>query len=625
VARTARPGPGTSLGAAWRRVTAWLRRSLWLQASGALLVAYLVILPLSTLAIGQEHRAAADSARVRSESDLQDDLQQLRMELSAEAAAAGAYAVTGDRAFQVDSAAARGRAASAWASVTAEARVSGFVGDLPPVARARGALEAWAAEQAPAGGDTATRPALEAAALEEGQRQQAAFDAAMGGLDARAGAGASRDGAQADALNSLALRGDIFGPLLGNGMMVVLAGILIVATLRPVSRLAGVAAAHAHGARPAVPYTARRSEVGSLARALVRWQQSDLGRLAVFEHSPVGMFTVRPDLQVVDVNPALRAMLGVRTDDQEAVRFGAYVDPDDVEATYELVRVLAAGTRDAMSLEARFVRSDGSAFWGNLTVAVVRRPDAQPSLYVGLIEDISERHERLRRAAAVQRDLLPDAAPELEGYQLAGLCRPGREIGGDFFDWDRQGSALTLTLGDVMGTGMPAALLMAIVRIALRTSAALPTVQEAVRSVAASTERELSRSGAFMKVFHGRLDLATGTLDYVDAGLGLVFVVDERGASRPAGRRALPLGIMEGERYEASSLTLEAGESLVVFSDGLLQTHPQMEGRLERVGELLQGARDAQEMVHRLTSGGGTKADDVTAVVLRRLAGAAGS
>src|SRR5256885_6252178 len=100
---------------------------------------------------------------------------------------------------------------------------------------------------------------------------------------------------------------------------------------------------------------------------------------------------------------------------------------------------------------------------------------------------------------------------------------------------------LTLTLGDVMGKDMPAALLRARVCTALRTGAAQRGAGEAVRSVAASTERDLERAGAFVTLFHAWLDLDSGALGYVDAGHGLLAVVGPRGVRRARGVRCLPL------------------------------------------------------------------------------------
>ena len=97
-----------------------------------------------------------------------------------------------------------------------------------------------------------------------------------------------------------------------------------------------------------------------------------------------------------------------------------------------------------------------------------------------------------------------------------------------------------------------------------------------------------------------------------------MVVLGEDGVRRLPRGRSLPLGILEGQPYEELSATLEPGDTLVVFSDGVLDVHPGLEGRLETVGELLAGTGSAQEMAERLASGPGAVADDVTVVVLRR-------
>src|SRR5256885_15147325 len=149
---------------------------------------------------------------------------------------------------------------------------------------------------------------------------------------------------------------------------------------------------------------------------------------------------------------------------------------------------------------------------------------------------------------------------------------------------------LSLPLGDVMGRDMPAALLMATVCTAMRPSTVQRTAAEAVRTVAASTERDLERAGAFVPLFHACLDLDSGTLAYVDAGHGLLAVVGPHGARRVNGARCLPLGVLAGEPYEESSIALEPGEALVVFSNGVLAVHPELEDGLEAVAGLLAGA-----------------------------------
>src|SRR5262249_48060266 len=128
----------------------------------------------------------------------------------------------------------------------------------------------------------------------------------------------------------------------------------------------------------------------------------------------------------------------------------------------------------------------------------------------------------------------------------------------------------------------------------------------------------LERAGAFVTLFHAWLDLDSGAVGYVDAGHGLVAVVGPRGVRRVPGARCLPLGILAGERYQELAITLEPGEALVVFSEGVLAVHAGREGRREAGGGLRAGAATAGEMAERLVSAPGAAADDVTALVLRR-------
>jgi serine phosphatase RsbU (regulator of sigma subunit) len=248
-----------------------------------------------------------------------------------------------------------------------------------------------------------------------------------------------------------------------------------------------------------------------------------------------------------------------------------------------------------------------------------------PSHYVCMVEDITERKERMAYAAQVQQSLLPDSAPQLEGYELTGRCQPAEEVGGDFFDWYQpKPGTLTLTLADVAGKGMPSAILMAMMRSALRASSWMASVAETVQSVADLTIGDLERAGAFLTLFHARLDLETGLLSYVDAGHGLMLVVGEDRVTKLPGTSSLPLGVLSGQRHRESSLTLRPGDSLVAFSDGVLDVHPELDARDAEMetaaAAVLRGAGSVAAMTERLmTNPQARTEDDVTVVVLRRL------
>lgn len=228
----------------------------------------------------------------------------------------------------------------------------------------------------------------------------------------------------------------------------------------------------------------------------------------------------------------------------------------------------------------------------------------------------------LSRAARVQADLLPDEAPQLAGYELEARCVPAREIGGDFYGWMRTDpQTLTLTLGDVMGKGMPAALLMATARAVLRALSRQNSPERAVNLAARALEDDLARSGSFVTLFHARLDLPSGTLTYVDAGHGHVFVRRASGESGRPSEGGVPLGTVPGYAYREGTLRLEEGDTLVVYSDGLAEARP---GSLLDIGELsgsLSGASGAREMLERLlrlADTGEAISDDLTVLVLHR-------
>jgi PAS domain S-box-containing protein len=606
--------------AGWRRTALRVLRTLWFQATVALLIAYLVILPLGITAAIRQGQAVKADARAHQEERLQAEVQRLRLGVARENAGIRGYVLTADPAFLADYNLGRDQAGSAWTVLAADIKGSGLESELPPLKTAIDAWTGWAAD-ARSQTDASGAPVVSGAALDQGQNLLVGFRAAGDRLDSQAGSRAARDLAESNSAQQFAATGDVLGPIVGNGLLVVLGSILIAVALRPVSRLADVATRLAAGAEVLIPYTRRRSEVGSLARALVRWQNAERSRRAIVEHTPVGMLTLDLDLRVHDPNPALLEMLGYTAEEMSTLSIDSITYPEDRASTREVYAGLAQGESDHAKLEKRYVRKDSSWFWGALTAAAVRGDDGRPANFVGILEDISERKEKLARAARVQRDLLPDRAPVLEGYELAGLCRPTEEVGGDFFDWyqPRPGT-LVLTLGDVMGKGLTGAMLMATMRIALRSSSRLPTVGEAVQLVAESTLRDLEKAEAFTTLFHARLDLETGLLTYVDAGHGLVVVVGEDRSIRLPRGGALPLGVLSGERYIQASVTLNPGDALAVFSDGVLDVHPDLEKDLEGTAtKLLAGAETVQEMAERLaTNPKATITDDVTVVVLRR-------
>lgn len=232
----------------------------------------------------------------------------------------------------------------------------------------------------------------------------------------------------------------------------------------------------------------------------------------------------------------------------------------------------------------------------------------------------------LTRAGRVQSEMLPQTVPRLPGFDLAGRCVPAREVGGDFYDWqETRPGTLTLSLGDVMGKGMPAALLMATVRATLRAASAQNPPGDAVERVRQALDSDLRRTDSFVTVFHAHLDAAQRRVTYVAAGHGCAARIRPGGEAELVDRTGPPLGVTGAPCCRECSFVLGRGEMLVIYSDGLLETTPELATDPAAVGRNLRDASSAAEAVRLLLGdagdggdgGGGAVPDDLTVVALR--------
>jgi serine phosphatase RsbU (regulator of sigma subunit) len=227
----------------------------------------------------------------------------------------------------------------------------------------------------------------------------------------------------------------------------------------------------------------------------------------------------------------------------------------------------------------------------------------------------------LARAAEVQAALLPHEVPRLPGFELAARCVPAHEVGGDFYDWQEiTPGVLTLTVGDVMGKGMPAALLMASTRATIHVVARQNPPAAALELAQQALEPDFEHTGGFVTLFHAQLHVGVKRLLYVDAGHGHVFVRRADGTVEALKRGGRPLGIRSPRRYQEAALTFQEGDALIVYSDGLLEARPETDVDHPVLAAHLRGATSATNMVEQLVEAAaltGPPPDDLTVVVLR--------
>lgn len=175
-----------------------------------------------------------------------------------------------------------------------------------------------------------------------------------------------------------------------------------------------------------------------------------------------------------------------------------------------------------------------------------------------------------------------------------------------------------MTVGDVMGKGLAAAIVGASVRTALRSAMDFADLEDSVDAASRLVEEDLDQLATYVTLFHAKVH-ADGAVDYVDAGHGLALVVRDRGPLERLQSSALPLGIPAPEPRTPDRVLLGPNDALVCVSDGALdalggdRAFPVLEA-------IVRGNATAGGAVSRILSAAraGVPIDDVTAVIVRR-------
>ena len=235
---------------------------------------------------------------------------------------------------------------------------------------------------------------------------------------------------------------------------------------------------------------------------------------------------------------------------------------------------------------------------------------------------VDQRSEQMRMAAELQSGMLPPSPYRADGFEIAAHFTPAREISGDFYDWYRfDDQRFTLTLGDVMGKGLTASLMMATARAALRGVAGLSPLDDGVKQAAGVMSAALEHNQAYVTVFYCTFHPETGEVSYVDAGHGHARVLRGEATQDLLVVRSAPIGMFPDTTFVTGTISLAPGDSLVVYSDGLLDLRPDLGTRDVQLPYEARRAPTAQEMVDVLARGARDRplSDDVTVVALRRL------
>lgn len=183
-------------------------------------------------------------------------------------------------------------------------------------------------------------------------------------------------------------------------------------------------------------------------------------------------------------------------------------------------------------------------------------------------EQSRQMRRQVRLAADVQRRLIPAVPPNLAPFDIAGRYEPCFELGGDFYDLIRFERAVGIAVGDVVGKGVAASLLMASVRAALRAYVEdVYDIDEVMAKVNTSLCHD-TRDNEFATAFYGTLDSDTQRLTYCSAGHDPAFLL-RGGHFIDLDVGGMALGIDERQQYDKGLVDLQANDVLLIYSDGV--------------------------------------------------------
>jgi serine phosphatase RsbU (regulator of sigma subunit) len=238
--------------------------------------------------------------------------------------------------------------------------------------------------------------------------------------------------------------------------------------------------------------------------------------------------------------------------------------------------------------------------------------------------------QELLVARRIQQASLPKEVPTLEGWQINPYYRPAREVGGDFYDFHllsegRQG----LVVGDATGKGVPAALVMS------TTCGMLQAVSQAIDSSSPGEVLERVNEtlvarippNMFVTCFYAILDPNSASLSYANAGHDLPYLRRRGGDTQELRARGMPLGLIPGMSYEEKGTVLDVGDSVLLYTDGLVEAHdpegemfgfPRLGARVaEHVEEAALGDHLLEEL-YFFVGEGWEQEDDITLLTLER-------
>jgi PAS domain S-box-containing protein len=366
------------------------------------------------------------------------------------------------------------------------------------------------------------------------------------------------------------------------------------------------------------------------AEAEVREREEKYRRIV--ETAEEGFLLMDRDLIIAEVNDAYCRMIGYTR--EEIIGRPVLDFATDQSRQFLTINTDKFLHKDYRELERTVVSKDGRKIpilvHGNMLMN-----DQGASIgYMAFVTDMTEHKKSLTLAAEVQKSLLPQESPRIEGLDIAGRIVTSDEVGGDYFDylWGQEcpNDHFGVVVGDVTGHGVDAALLMTTARGFLRMRASqCGSISQIIAEMNHHLARDVLDSGRFMTLFYLSIDMENKNLHWVRAGHDPAIIYDPtRDEFDELKGSGLALGVAENISYQENVKSgLAEGQIIAIGTDGIWEAHNkdgEMFGK-ERFRKILRQNANApaQDIIDAVYSDldaftvGNRPEDDITLVVIK--------
>ncbi|MCP3889568.1 MAG: SpoIIE family protein phosphatase [Desulfobulbaceae bacterium] len=349
-------------------------------------------------------------------------------------------------------------------------------------------------------------------------------------------------------------------------------------------------------------------------------------RLASVDPNKRKMVYVSPNISIFGYSP--EDFLGGK------IMFRDIVYPGDSERTLDEIANFVEQGVENYTTTYRIITGDGEIRWVEDQTSIYEDTSTGLCYHQGIVIDIHEKKKALQLAAEVQKSLLPERDPGVDGLDIAGKTLPCDEVGGDYFDFlpDSRGrtDTISIIIGDISGHGVDAALLMASARAFLRMRASLSgSVENIVMALNRQLTEDMEKTGRFMTLFYLLIERHKNRINWVRGGHDPALLYDPYTDTFVELKGpGVALGFDKDQSYQLQRMDgLKQNQILILSTDGIYEASNQkgeMFGK-ERLKDIVRrnSSKTAEVILEQILEDhfrfttGVPREDDITLIIVK--------